>query len=502
MTSSAAPVGIGEVLAGKYRVDGVLGSGGMGVVVAATHVHLDQRVAIKFLLPQALANPEVVARFQREARAAVKIHSEHVARVIDVGTLETGAPYMVMEYLEGTDLAHRIAAGPPLGIDDAVRFLLEACEALAEAHAAGIVHRDVKPANLFLAKRPDRTLSVKVLDFGISKAGVGGIGQVSGGITSTQAVMGSPYYMSPEQLMSAKNVDSRSDIWALGIVLYEALVGTPPYQGDSLPEIVAQILQGAMPRVSAHRADVPAEVDAVVARCLAKEPSARFRDVGELATALAKLSHDGARSVERISRILGESVRPSALASTNLAEAPAAVSDGRGGTVAIARMTPSQQTPVAPMPATTSPTWTSSGLPQKRTGLWIGVAAGCVVLGLGAVVVAKLAKREPASSPTTGIAVGVNTGIAVPNVPTIPAPPPPPDISSALGLASDALRLVPTTTTVNVPPPRVTAGTHVSGKPVPSAKPSATVVPTVTATAVATTVPTATATSKLNMVIK
>ena len=205
---SGAPVEVGEVVAGKYRVDRVLGTGGMGVVLAATQVDLDRRVAIKFLLPAALKNPEVVARFSREARSAAKIQSEHVARVIDVGVLPTGAPYMVMEYLDGSDLAQRISAGERLPLAEAVRYVLEACEALAEAHAAGIVHRDLKPANLFLARRPDRTSSVKVLDFGISKSPVG-----DGGITSTQAVMGSPLYMSPEQLVSAKRVDHRTDIW-------------------------------------------------------------------------------------------------------------------------------------------------------------------------------------------------------------------------------------------------------------------------------------------------
>jgi len=206
MSQAEAPVEVGQMLAGKYRIDRVLGAGGMGVVVAATHVQLDQKVAIKFLLPVALANADVVARFQREARACVKITSEHVARVIDVGTLDTGAPYMVMEYLEGTDLAHRIVEGQ-LSVREAVRFVLEACEALAEAHAAGIIHRDLKPANLYLARRADKTSMVKVLDFGISKTiSAGGASPSFGGgaMTSTQAVMGSPYYMSPEQLMSAK----------------------------------------------------------------------------------------------------------------------------------------------------------------------------------------------------------------------------------------------------------------------------------------------------------
>ncbi len=158
----------GDVLAGKFRIERVLGQGGMGVVVAATHIQLDERVALKFLLPEALINSDAVARFAREARAAVKIKSEHVARVSDVGTLESGSPYMVMEYLHGQDLADWVRDRGAMPISDAVEFVLQACEALAEAHALGIVHRDLKPANLFVTLRADGTPCVKVLDFGIS----------------------------------------------------------------------------------------------------------------------------------------------------------------------------------------------------------------------------------------------------------------------------------------------------------------------------------------------
>src|SRR5579863_6621840 len=223
-----APVQEGEILDGKYRVDRVLGVGGMGIVVAATHVALNQRVAIKFLLPAAVGNPQIIERFAREARAAVQIQSEHVARVTDVGTLPTGSPYMVMEFLEGSDLAAAIERGGAMPVAQAVGFVLQACEAIAEAHALGIVHRDLKPANLFLARRAGRDPMVKVLDFGISKTK-----DAAAGLTQTSSVMGSPYYMAPEQMMSSKDVDVRSDIWALGIILYELLSGKAPFQGDT-----------------------------------------------------------------------------------------------------------------------------------------------------------------------------------------------------------------------------------------------------------------------------
>src|SRR5580700_8244830 len=186
------PVQEGEILDGKYRVDRVLGVGGMGIVVAATHVHLNTRVAIKFLLPAAMGNAQVIERFAREARAAVQIQSEHVARVTDVGSLPTGSPYMVMEYLEGGDLADTLAQSGPMPVAQAVGFVLQACEAIAEAHSLGIVHRDLKPANLFLARRTGRDAVVKVLDFGISKT----LDTQSGmSLTGTSSIMGSPLYM-------------------------------------------------------------------------------------------------------------------------------------------------------------------------------------------------------------------------------------------------------------------------------------------------------------------
>src|SRR5579883_2351203 len=168
-TPSAARAQVGEVIAKKYRVERILGQGGMGVVVAATHIKLRQRVALKFLLPELAANAEAVSRFAREARAAASIRGEHVARILDVEELEDGTPYMVMEYLDGQDLAGAIASGP-LSVDVAVGYVLQACEAISEAHCAGIVHRDLKPANLFITRRPDGTPLVKVLDFGISKS--------------------------------------------------------------------------------------------------------------------------------------------------------------------------------------------------------------------------------------------------------------------------------------------------------------------------------------------
>jgi serine/threonine-protein kinase len=297
-----APVREGEILDGKYRVDTVLGVGGMGIVVAATHVQLHTKVALKFLLPSALTSVQVIERFAREARAAVQIQSEHVARVSDVGTLPTGSPYMVMEFLEGGDLAELVAKSGPLPVETAVGYVLQACEAVAEAHSRGIVHRDLKPANLFLAKRHGRDPIVKVLDFGISKTN----DAASGGLTGTAAIMGSPFYMAPEQMMSAKDVDARSDIWGLGVVLYELLTGRSPFAGDTMPEVVFMVTQHDPAPLGEVRADIPAGLAAAVARSLAKERQQRFQNVAELAVVIAPFGPPRSDiSVERVSRLLG-----------------------------------------------------------------------------------------------------------------------------------------------------------------------------------------------------
>src|SRR5215468_8507690 len=263
------PIPIGVVLAGKYRVERVLDQGGMGVVVKAMHLQLNQPVAMKFLLPEVLGNQQVVQRFLREAQAAVRLKSEHVARVIDVGTLETGAPYMVLEYLEGADLS-----GYPrnqLTIGGIVDLMLQACEALAEAHSLGIVHRDIKPANFFITRGPDGAPLLKVLDFGISKAPM-----AQGNLTATQSVMGTPAYMSPEQMRSSRDVDHRTDIWALGVVLYELLQGMPPYGGDTFSSMVIKVVNDPLPRMTVA---LPGDLDAIVYRCLEKDPARRTRSI-------------------------------------------------------------------------------------------------------------------------------------------------------------------------------------------------------------------------------
>lgn len=391
-----APVRAGDVLAGRYRVEKVIGAGGMGVVVAARHVQLEELVALKFLLPSALDNPETVARFAREARASVKIKSEHVARVSDVGTLETGAPYMVMEYLEGRDLSALVRSRGALPPDEAIDFVLQACEAIAEAHSLGIVHRDLKPANLFVVRRPDGALAIKVLDFGISKmTNMLGTGSGPGAsMTRTSAVLGSPLYMSPEQLTSTRDVDVRADIWSLGVILHELLTGHVPFEAETLPQLSIMIVQQAPPPLRTLRPELPAQLEAVIGRCLAKDRSLRFASVAELALALGALAPARSRlSIERIVQVLraaGVEAQPIDLAAAGAATPGTLVSFGG----------------------------THRG--KVSQGVWIGVALGLGVVAVAAAAVV-LWTRKASPSPPVGL-VAASTVVVAPTPPSASAP--------------------------------------------------------------------------------
>jgi serine/threonine protein kinase len=322
--SSPSPVLPGQMLADKYRVERMLGSGGMGVVVAARHIELNVLVAIKFLLPHVLTNQHAVTRFAREARAAVRIKSEHVARVSDVGTLDTGAPYMVMEYLEGTDLASYLRSRTRLSVDKALHFVLQACQAIAEAHQIGIVHRDLKPANLFLTRGADGSDIVKVLDFGISKNIDPNASHGTASMTTAAGALGSPTYMSPEQLTEAGEVDERTDIWALGIILFELLVGVPPFRAENLPKLFLAILHQKAPSPATLRPDLPPALVTTILRCLEKDRGKRFANIDQFAASLAGVAPARARlSIERIARLTVAGGVPSRSSSHMRSDAPA-----------------------------------------------------------------------------------------------------------------------------------------------------------------------------------
>jgi hypothetical protein len=295
----------GQVIASKYEVERVLGAGGMGIVLAARHIQLGRRVAIKFMRGQAARDELAVSRFLREARSAVALSSEHVAKVLDVGTLETGEPYMVMEYLAGVDLGQVLRSHGSLAVADATGMMLQVCEAIAEAHLLGIIHRDLKPSNLFVTTRRDGSQFVKVLDFGISKTVDFNTPPASReNLTASGLVMGSPGYMSPEQLRSAKAVDARCDIWSLGVILYEVLTGEAPFTGETLGDTFAKIISENPKPIRQRRHDVPEGLAAVVMQCLERDIDRRIQTVGDLALKLAPFAPpDAAAAAARIARV-------------------------------------------------------------------------------------------------------------------------------------------------------------------------------------------------------
>jgi eukaryotic-like serine/threonine-protein kinase len=296
-------IGVGDVVAGKYRVERTLGRGGMGYVVAAQHTQLDQPVAIKVLAPELALRSDSVARFLREARAAARIGNEHVARVMDVDTLPDGTPYMVMERLFGNDLRTELAVNGRLSAAEATDYVLQACEALAEAHSYGIVHRDLKPANLFLTTGTDGAPLIKVLDFGISKAAALDGETPAEALTDTQAVIGSPPYMSPEQARAPRSVDTRTDVWALGVILYELVTGETPFVGATPIAVLANVVSEPPPSPRELCPDLPHGFESVILHCLEKNPARRFAQVTDLARALEPYLPNAGSRIARINSI-------------------------------------------------------------------------------------------------------------------------------------------------------------------------------------------------------
>ena len=381
----------GQLVADKYRIDHVIGAGGMGVVLAATHLDLEQPVAIKVLK---VANGDAVARFQREARLIVKLKNVHVARVFDVGVLDDDTPYFVMERLEGEDLSKLLAKRGPLPVEQAVDYVLEACEAIAEAHTLGVVHRDLKPANIFVARGPGGMGSIKVLDFGVSKAPSEG-SQV-GHLTNEGVALGSPGYMAPEQIESSRDVDTRADIYALGAILYRLTTGSTPYQAQTLVGLIAAMAT-AKPAPLASVIDVPAEFARVVDQCLEHDPQARPQTVAELARALVAFgTHRAKGSLEQIVATMGE-------------EDDLAVTTERGHDGEV------------PLPPSTEPLNTTLQVELPRSPL-----------AYAPTIAQPAPRRAPASLLPLVLALGFLAGIvgwvALRERPARPPPPPPPSI--------------------------------------------------------------------------
>jgi serine/threonine-protein kinase len=439
------------MIAGKYVLDRLLGQGGMGAVFAAKHIKLSKAVAIKIMLADA-SNPEAAQRFINEGRAAANIQNEHVVRVDDVDE-EMGYAYMVLELLDGEDLSQVLEKEPAhrLPYHVAVGYVLQALRGVMQAHAIGIVHRDLKPSNLFLARRKDGTIVVKVLDFGISKAqGSSALAASPSALTSTKAMLGSPLYMSPEQLRSSKSVDHRADIWAMGIILYELMTGHLPFMGDNLGELFAAILETDPAPIRSHADDVPPVLEEIVLRCLQRKPENRFQSAADLAHALAPFTNAQAGFIPHLPNIPltggtvampppGSAVTPSTPMQRPQLP-PGAAGTGSGpqqiaGTVAIGQVTP--QPGATPQPGflqTGNGGWQSTGsggaaVPKSKLPLILGAAFGGLAL-LGVVIIGlilMLAKKPEPVTATSASAPPPPASIVVPaTVETTPAPTPAP----------------------------------------------------------------------------
>ena len=355
----------GRVLAGRYRVEGTLGAGGMGVVYLVTDLECGEPAALKVLDATRHSPKMLQERFAREIAAVQRLTSRHAVRLLDAGTLADGRHFMSMEYLRGEDLQAMLRREGSLAPARAVGYILEACAAIGEAHALGIVHRDLKPANLFVALLPDGGECVKVLDFGISKLPQETIEELS--LTATGTVLGSPVYMSPEQMTSSRRVDARSDIWSLGIVLYRLVSGTFPYEAEGMPALCAKVLTDE-PRRLADVAAVSPALDAAVMRCLARDPALRFASAVELAEVLGPLVGATTPSVSMPVPPVPPARRPRrliwlagglvglAVGAGYLWSGPAGVERQPSPTRAIAPPAPAAAAPSAPAPAAPAPT--------------------------------------------------------------------------------------------------------------------------------------------------
>ena len=430
----------GEVVGGKFVIERVLGVGGMGVVVAAHHNHLDKTVAIKFLRRDAAKDELAVNRFLREARAVTVLQSEHVVRVMDAGRLDDGLPYLVMEYLNGLDLDQVLAQRGQLPLEEAVEYLLQSMEAVADAHAAGIVHRDLKPSNLFVTTRADGSPLVKVLDFGISKAfDATGANQVS--LTATSMTLGSPLYMSPEQVRSSKTVDARTDIWALGIIAYELLAGVQPFEAETVTGLCAKIVADEPPPLRSIRPDVPPGFEAIVLRCLEKNPASRYASVVDLAAALRPFaSPEGRASVARIART-ATGLKPT------LASSP-----GRASWPEVRSSTPQPSDPTVGY-AETVASWQSA----ERRGKQVKTASVATLGLLALAVLALLAVKWPraaAPAPSAPASLSAASVIDLPaSVVRAPTPPAQAASPSAEPTEASPAELAPVAPAVSVRAP-------------------------------------------------
>lgn len=464
MTASGDPL-IGSTVAGRYRVLKLLGEGGMGAVYLAEHVAIEKKIALKVLHPEYASKGDIVTRFQQEAISASRIKHPNVLEVFDFGQLETGAFYLAMEFLEGNDLADEIQRHRVLDPARGLRFAQQICRALAAAHAKGVVHRDMKPENVFLQRTPDGEEIVKIVDFGIAQLRTNEEAAASSKqrrLTRTGMIFGTPEYMSPEQA-GGKHADLRADIYAVGIILYEMFTGAVPFTGETFLGVLAKHLNETAPPMSSVYPElgISPELQAVIERALEKRPEARFQTMSELAQALggtpegrgvfrgrAAMSSSatefhayqaiptGAFTEPQFRNQSPESHAPTmaheSFASLHVPNGASHAGAHEAGTAATAFVAPQTAPPRDGTHAATSSTVAPG---KSRTGLWVVLAVGLLGAGTAAFIVkrgapepggaAPLAAETPVAplKPTEPPVVTPPVAPPTPTASTIPAPP-------------------------------------------------------------------------------
>ncbi|MCB9602540.1 MAG: serine/threonine protein kinase [Sandaracinus sp.] len=419
---------IGMVLQDRYRIVRKLGEGGMGAVYEGEHVLIKRRVAIKCLHGQFATNPEIVARFHREALAATSIGHQNIIEVTDMGRFPDGSVFMVLEFLEGRDWSKDIDEQGPQPLAKVVKITTQICDALTAAHAKGIIHRDLKPENVFLIARGGDPDFVKVLDFGISKfKDSGGPGK---GMTQTGTTLGTPYYMAPEQAQGKKDVDHRADIYSLGVMTFQALTGQYPFDDESYPMLVLKICTEPPPPLRLYRPDLPKELEDVVMRMLAKDPNQRFADCQAVKVAVEPfagmsdvpvVAADAPSTANRPPSMLGGAAHAATQTPDSLPSAPvvaAASTSGRS-------LTPTNATP---MPAPVVPHAESVIRPpsSSKAPLLVGIGVLVALLGVGgAMMFGGVETTAATPPPVTTPPVSPEPIGATPPTPTEEGPVPP-----------------------------------------------------------------------------
>jgi serine/threonine-protein kinase len=369
------------VVAGKFRLDGIIGQGGMGSVWSATHLDLGHRIAIKLVSREFVRSPEALRRFDAEAKAAAKLQSRHVVQIYDTGLLEDATPYIAMELLSGENLQQRIERTGAISLAETVTILSQCCKALGRAHALRIVHRDIKPDNIFLSRSADDDeYVVKILDFGVAKLSVGETGDPSS--TKTGTVLGTPLYMSPEQARGLKSIDHRTDLYSLGLVAYTMLTGRIAFSGESFGDILLKICTEPLPSIGLAVAGPPgpAAIEAWFQRACARDPAARFPNAQEFSDALRAASGIGAVSQS------GEQARPRAVEERREAPAPSSSSMRSGD-----RAFPGQSV------ANASVALSAAGIPKSRMGPAVVIGSLAVISVIAAVGLVALSSRRSQS---------------------------------------------------------------------------------------------------------